>query len=143
MLQKKGIKMKKPILWMSVLCAFVALSGRAEKNPMQDAIGKLQQLNYDGVVSIVGEMEIKDGKMEEFLKVFRNAKTKVAQEEGNLVSVHALSLENPNRISIYGEWNHKNSLIAHFQEPHVLAFFEASRDLIQGPPTLKFYRKFR
>jgi quinol monooxygenase YgiN len=89
-----------------------------------------------GVVSV----RVKEGKLEEFLELFKSNAVTVRKEKGciqyfSLVDIDAglpIQTFEKNVVTILEQWESVDALHNHFAAPHMAAYFEKEKEFVEG-----------
>lgn len=99
-------------------------------------------------VSVVASVRVKPGQVESFLEIFRANVPNVLAEDGCLEYAPAVDLDSgmaaqelaPEIVTILERWASLDALKAHAVAPHMLAYREQVKELVEGV-SLKVLRK--
>jgi quinol monooxygenase YgiN len=97
------------------------------------------------MVHVVATLKVKEGKMEEFARLFREFAVTVRQEKGCIRFAAAKDLDTgfppqtleKNVVTFLETWQDMDALTAHNASPHVQAHAERSKDLVEAMGTFK------
>jgi quinol monooxygenase YgiN len=89
-----------------------------------------------GVVSV----QVKEGKLQEFLELFKSNAIKVRQEKGCIQYIPVVDIDvglpiqalDKNVVTILETWESLAALRDHFATPHMAAYLKKEKDLIEG-----------
>jgi quinol monooxygenase YgiN len=89
-----------------------------------------------GVVSV----QVKAGKLQEFLELFKSNAIKVRQEKGCIQYIPVVDIDvslpiqalDKNVVTILETWESLAALHDHFATPHMAVYFKKEKDLIEG-----------
>ncbi len=88
------------------------------------------------MLTIIAKMPIKEGKMDEALKEFKELMIEVAKEEGTVLYSLNVEKANPNTLVVVEQYKDKEALNFHSSTPHFQEFFAKSSALLGGNPEL-------
>jgi quinol monooxygenase YgiN len=88
------------------------------------------------MVSVIAKIPVKEGKIEEAIKAFKELMEYVAKEEGTLVYTMNRSQTNPNTLVIMERYKDKAALDLHSSTPHFKAFVARSPEFMAGRPEI-------
>lgn len=88
------------------------------------------------MLTIIAKMPIKEGKMDEALKEFKELMLEVAKEEGTVLYSLNVEKANPNTLVVVEQYKDKEALNFHSSTPHFQEFFVKSSALLGGNPEL-------
>jgi quinol monooxygenase YgiN len=88
------------------------------------------------MISVIAKIPIKEGKVEEAVKAFKDLMVQVAKEEGTLSYTLNRNQSNPNVLVVMERYKDKAALEAHSSSTYFKAFFTQSRELIAGKPEI-------
>ena len=99
-------------------------------------------------VSVVASVQVKPGQVEAFLEIFRANVPNVLAEDGCLEYAPAVDVDSgmaaqelaPEIVTILERWASLDALKAHAVAPHMLAYREQVKELVEGD-SLKVLRK--
>jgi len=99
-------------------------------------------------VSVVASVQVKPGQVEAFLEIFRANVPNVLAEDGCLEYAPAVDVDSgmaaqelaPEIVTILERWASLDALKAHAVAPHMLAYREQVKELVEGV-SLKVLRK--
>lgn len=89
------------------------------------------------MIGVIAELPVKDGKMEEAVRIIRELMNHVAQEQGTLSYTMNRDQTDPNRIVIMERYRDKGALDAHSSTPRFRAFLQEIGPLLAGQPTIR------
>jgi quinol monooxygenase YgiN len=89
-----------------------------------------------GVVSV----QVKAGKLQDFLKLFKANAAKVREEKGCIQYFPLLDVDanlpiqtfEKDVVTIIEQWESVEALHDHFATPHMAAYFEKEKDFVEG-----------
>jgi quinol monooxygenase YgiN len=88
------------------------------------------------MLSVIAKIPIKEGKVEEAIRAFKELMVKVAGEQGTLSYTMNRADSSPNTLVIMERYRDKAALDAHSSSDYFKAFFAASRAFIGGKPEI-------
>ena len=111
-------------------------------------INVLPDVNPMSEVSVVASVQVKPGQVEQFLEVFQANVSQVLAEDGCLEYAPAVDVGSgmaaqelaPEVVTILERWVSLDALKAHSVAPHMLAYREQVRDIVESV-SLKVLRK--
>jgi len=91
------------------------------------------------MIVVVASIQVKEGRMDEFLKVFKANVSNVLAEEGCIeylptVDVPAESIPqelNPKEVTVVEKWRSVEDLKAHLNAPHMLDYRDKVEDMVE------------
>jgi quinol monooxygenase YgiN len=96
------------------------------------------------MIHVVVMVRVKEGKAEEFVRLFKSVASKVQQEKGcvqYLATVDAPGAPpetvDRNVVTILERWECAEDLQGHLATPHMKEFFEKQQELIEGMSVMK------
>jgi quinol monooxygenase YgiN len=92
------------------------------------------------MIHVIASLHIKDGKVAKFLEIFRANIPKVLDEAGCIEYAPTVDVPtglgpqevNANTVTIVEKWDSLDDLLAHLAAPHMLAYAERVKDLVEG-----------
>ena len=92
------------------------------------------------MIHVLASIQIKHGKRDTFLEIFKINIPNVLQEEGCVEYSPAVDIDaglppqvlNENIVTIIEKWETLQNLAAHIKAPHMLAYREKVQDLVEG-----------
>ncbi|MBN2333156.1 MAG: antibiotic biosynthesis monooxygenase [Deltaproteobacteria bacterium] len=90
------------------------------------------------MIDVIASIQIKEGRLSEFLKIFKANVPKVLQEKGCLAYAPTIDLPtglpvqemNKNIVTIIEKWESLEALQTHLTAPHMIAYKEAVRNIV-------------
>ncbi len=90
------------------------------------------------VISVIASIQIKEGRLSEFLEIFKVNVPKVLQEKGCLAYTTTIDLPtgltaqelNENVVTIIERWESLEDLQTHLSAPHMIEYKEKVRDIV-------------
>lgn len=100
------------------------------------------------MINLVASLRIKEGRISEFIEIFKANIPNVLQEKGCLEYMPTVDVPtgmaaqdlNPNVVTVIEKWACLEDLQAHMTAPHMLVYAEAVKDLLEGR-SLKILRQ--
>jgi quinol monooxygenase YgiN len=91
------------------------------------------------MVNVIASIHIKEGRLSEFIEIFKSNIPNVLEEEGCIEYVPTIDIPtglppqelNKNVITIIEKWRSLEDLQAHIAAPHMLAYKEKVKDLVE------------
>lgn len=91
------------------------------------------------MIHVLASLHIKPGRREEFLAIFKANVPNVLKEQGCIeyvpaVDIHsgmATQAEDANIVTVIEKWASLDDLYAHMQAPHMLAYGEKVKDMLE------------
>ena len=92
------------------------------------------------MINVIASIRIKDGRMSEFIDIFKSNVPNVLAEKGCIEYVPTLDVPsglpvqvfNNNVVTIIEKWGSIEDLKAHMEAPHMLAYKEKVADLVEN-----------
>jgi len=91
------------------------------------------------VIIVQGSIPIKPECHEEALELARRMAEATREELGCISYDFYVGLADPNTFMVFQEWDSMETLMAHFQTPHMEAFLERLPSLVSGEIITKRY----
>jgi len=90
------------------------------------------------MINVIASIHIKDGRLSEFIEIFKSNIPNVLQEKGCIEYVPTIDVPtdlppqemNNNVVTIIEKWDSLEDLQAHLSAPHMLAYKENVKDLV-------------
>ena len=90
------------------------------------------------MINVIASIHIKEGRLSEFIKIFKTNIPKVLEEKGCIEYVPTVDMPtdyppqklNNNVVTIIEKWDSLEDLQAHMIAPHMLAYREKVKDLV-------------
>ncbi|MBT3176667.1 MAG: antibiotic biosynthesis monooxygenase [Desulfobacula sp.] len=91
------------------------------------------------MINVIASIQIKEGKLSEFIKIFKSNIPKVLEEKGCIEYVPTIDVPtglppqelNKNVVTIIEKWDGLEDLKAHLSAPHMLEYREQTKDLVE------------
>ena len=91
------------------------------------------------MINVIASIQIKEGQLSEFIKIFKSNVPNVIEEKGCIEYVPTVDVPtglppqelNSNVITIIEKWDNLEDLQAHISAPHMLAYKEKVKDLVE------------
>ena len=91
------------------------------------------------MINVIASIQIKEGQLSDFIEIFKSNIPKVLAEKGCIEYVPTIDLPtglppqelNPNVVTIIEKWDSLADLMAHLTAPHMLAYKEKVKDLVE------------
>jgi quinol monooxygenase YgiN len=92
------------------------------------------------MISVIASIRVKPGSVSEFLEIFKANLPKVRQEKGCIEYFPAVDVDSglppqvldKNTVTIIEKWESLEALRAHLTAPHMLAYREKVKDIVQN-----------
>jgi quinol monooxygenase YgiN len=92
------------------------------------------------MIHVIASLHIKDGKVAEFLEILRENIPNVLKETGCIEYAPTVDVAaglapqelNANAVTIVEKWDSLDDLLAHLAAPHMQAYAERVKDLVEG-----------
>jgi len=132
--------MKKILLIVSILLLSIfSISAFAIQNPNQTE-KNMKNSDSSGMVNVIASIEVKEGHVEEFTKIFVANVPNVLAEKGCIeysptidVSTNiGVQKTNKNIVTIIEKWESLDHLYAHLKAPHMNTYREKVKDIVVG-----------
>ena len=88
------------------------------------------------MIALVAKLPIKEGKVDEFIEIFKGLMAHVAEEDGTLMYTLNRDQADPNTLIVMERYRDKAALDAHSSTPHFKEFFKKSGEFIAGRPEM-------
>ena len=138
--------MKKSLLFISTITFFVIFSSTfAYQNNITSNNNTTQIIEEEGdmsseMVNVVAAIEIKEGFVNEFTKIFIENVPNVLAEEGCIEYTPTIDVQttigiqetNKNIVTIIEKWESLDHLYAHLKAPHMNTYREKVKDMVVG-----------
>lgn len=90
------------------------------------------------MINVIASIHVKDGSLPEFLVIFKSNIPNVLKEEGCIEYIPTIDLPtglppqelDKNVVTIIEKWRRLEDLLAHLSAPHMLAYKERVKDLV-------------
>jgi len=91
------------------------------------------------MINVIASIQIKEGQLSEFIEIFKSNVPNVIQEKGCIEYVPTVDVPtgfppqelNSNVVTIIEKWDNLEDLQAHISTPHMLAYKEKVKNLIE------------
>ncbi|BBO84677.1 quinol monooxygenase [Desulfosarcina ovata subsp. sediminis] len=91
------------------------------------------------MIHVIASILVKAGKADEFLEMFKANVPSVKAEPGCIAYMPTIDVDaglppqdlDPDRVVIIEKWESLDALHAHLKAPHMLAYRERTRDLVE------------
>ncbi len=91
------------------------------------------------MINVLASIHVKEDRVPEFLKLFKANIPNVLQEDGCIEYAPAVDIDadlppqvlDANVVTIIEKWESLDALRAHLKAPHMLAYKEAVKDLVE------------
>ncbi len=91
------------------------------------------------MINVIASIEIKEGQLSNFVEIFKSNIPNVLKENGCIEYVPTIDLPtglppqemNNNVVTIIEKWNSLEDLMAHLTAPHMLAYKEKTKTLVE------------
>ena len=92
------------------------------------------------MINVIASIHIKEGRLSEFVEVFKSNIPNVLEEKGCIEYVPTIDVHtglpsqelNTNVVTIIEKWGSLEELQAHLSTPHMLAYKEKVKDLVDS-----------
>ena len=100
------------------------------------------------MINVLASLNIKEGRQSDFLAIFKANIPNVLQEKGCIEYVPTIDVPtalppqalNKNVVTIIEKWDCLEDLLAHLSAPHMLAYSEKVKDMVESK-SLKILRE--
>jgi len=90
------------------------------------------------MINVIASIHIKEGRLSEFIEIFRSNVSNVLEEKGCIEYVPTVDVPtglppqelNSNTVTIIEKWGSLEDIQAHLSAPHMLAYKEKVKDLV-------------
>ena len=101
------------------------------------------------MVYLVVSVRVKEGKLQEFLGLFKSVALKVREEKGCVQYVSTVDLEtgmppqslDKSIVTILEKWESMDALQAHLAAPHMTDYFEKEKPLVDELVSMKILKE--
>jgi len=91
------------------------------------------------MINVIASIQIKEGHLSDFVKIFKSNIPKVIEEKGCIEYVPTVDVPtglppqelNTNVVTIIEKWNSLEDLMAHLSAPHMLVYREKTKTLVE------------
>ncbi len=92
------------------------------------------------MINVIASIQIKEGRVSEFIEIFKANVPKVLEEKGCIEYVPTIDVPtglppqalNENVVTIIEKWDSLEALQAHLSAPHMLAYKEKVEGIVDG-----------
>ncbi|HYW05248.1 MAG TPA: putative quinol monooxygenase [Gammaproteobacteria bacterium] len=91
------------------------------------------------MLTIIAKLQVKVGQEQEFVRAMRDIVARVREEPGNHAYAVHQAKDDPGLFMVYEQYADQEALDAH--RKHLKEIGGALGELLQGPPSLEFYRQ--
>jgi len=92
------------------------------------------------MINVIASIQLKEGQLSKFVEIFKSNIPNVLEEKGCIEYVPTIDVPtglppqelNINGVTIIEKWNSLEDLKAHIASPHMLAYKEKTRDLVDN-----------
>jgi quinol monooxygenase YgiN len=92
------------------------------------------------MISVIASIRVKAGQLPRFIEVFKGNVANVREEDGCIEYFAALDVDaglpgqelDEHAVTIIEKWRDVDALRAHLKSPHMLAYKELTRDLVES-----------
>lgn len=92
------------------------------------------------MINVIASIQVKTGRVLEFLEIFKSNVPKVRQEKGCIEYYPTVDIDaelgpqvlDENIITVIEKWEDLGALRAHLKAPHMLAYKEKVKDMVEG-----------
>ena len=90
------------------------------------------------MINVIASIYVKDGRLSEFMEIFKSNIPNVLKEKGCIEYVPTIDVPtglppqelDKNVVTIIEKWRRLEDLLAHLSAPHMLAYKEQVKDLV-------------
>lgn len=91
------------------------------------------------MISVIASITVKEGELAKFLEIFK-ANVPLVQAEGGCIEYYPtidvdsglpVQVKEPSTVTIIEKWQSPGALQAHLATPHMLAYREETKDIIE------------
>lgn len=91
------------------------------------------------MIHVIASIHVNDGRIDEFIEIFKSNMPFVLQEKGCLEYVPAVDLDsslplqelNANVVTIIEKWDTLDDLFAHLKAPHMVSYHAKTREMVK------------
>ncbi len=91
------------------------------------------------MINVIASIQIKEGKVSDFIEIFKSNIPKVLEEKGCIEYVPTVDVAtglppqelNTNVVTIIEKWNSLEDLMAHLSAPHMRVYREKTKTLVE------------
>ncbi|MBW1775047.1 MAG: antibiotic biosynthesis monooxygenase [Deltaproteobacteria bacterium] len=92
------------------------------------------------MINVIASIQIKEGKVSEFLEIFKSNVPNVREEKGCIEYFPAVDIDtdlppqalDENMVTIIEKWEDVEALKVHLVAPHMLAYREKVKDMVEN-----------
>ena len=92
------------------------------------------------MINVIATIQVKEGQVSKFIEIFKSNVPDVLKEQGCIAYAPTIDVPtglppqelNENAVTIIEQWASLEDLKAHLSAPHMLAYREKVKDLVQG-----------
>ena len=92
------------------------------------------------MINVIATVQVKEGQVSKFLEIFKSNVPEVHKEQGCIAYVPTIDVPtglppqelNENAVTIIEQWVSLEDLKAHLSAPHMLAYREKVKDLVES-----------
>lgn len=92
------------------------------------------------MINVIASIRVKAGRVSEFLDIFKSNVPSVKEEKGCIEYIPTIDVDSglppqdldENRVTIIEKWESLDALHAHLRTPHMLAYREQVKDMVEG-----------
>jgi len=92
------------------------------------------------MISVIASIQVKEGRLSEFIEIFKSNIPNVLQEKGCLEYRPTIDFPtglppqelNQNTVTIIEKWESLDDLRTHLSAPHMLAYSQKVKDLVES-----------
>jgi len=92
------------------------------------------------MINVIATVQVKEGQVSKFLEIFKSNVPEVRKEQGCIAYVPTIDVPtglppqelNENAVTIIEQWVSLEDLKAHLSAPHMLAYREKVKDLVES-----------
>ena len=97
------------------------------------------------MIHVIASVRVKTGMLDQFLELFKSTARHVKEEKGCIQYIPAVDIASglppqildANVVTIIEKWESLDALRNHLVTPHMKAFFEKRKDMVEGGSLLK------
>jgi quinol monooxygenase YgiN len=97
------------------------------------------------MIHVIASVRVKPGRLDDFLGLLKTIAPTVREEKGcirydpmvDIVSGLPPQVLDPNLVTLIEAWESLEALRNHLKTPHMAAFFEKRKDMVEGGSSLK------
>lgn len=126
--------MKKSIYYSIMSLIIISISLFACDNDLSN----MEAMKSSDMVNVIASIEIKEGKLEEFINIFNSNVPNVLTEKGcieyipatDIVTDFSAQVRNKNEVTVIEKWASMKDLQAHLSAPHMADYRIKVKDLV-------------